>query len=90
MTFKEAFWLTLASLGTGFLIGIYSLLASPINLIASVLAMIIAFYYFRNFQRKGLRIGYVIFVILYYIFFIFAVSVYKFNQLDLTLMPGIG
>ncbi|MGF7048519.1 multisubunit Na+/H+ antiporter MnhE subunit [Paenibacillus sp. DS2015] len=86
MTLKESLWLTLASLGTGSLLGIFSLLKSPFNVIASLLAMMIAIYYFRNFERKGLRIGYVVVAILYYIVFLFMVSVYKYNQLDLTLM----
>ncbi|MNP07348.1 hypothetical protein D3C76_993690 [compost metagenome] len=80
MTFKEAFWLTLASMGAGMMLGTFSILQSPFNAITSIIAVFITIYYFRNFERKGLRIGYVIFTVLYFLLFIFMVSVYQYYQ----------
>ncbi|GIO55457.1 hypothetical protein ACTHSJ_01585 [Paenibacillus cellulositrophicus] len=82
MKFKDALYLTLASIGTGLLLGIFSILKSPFNAIASLIAVVLAIYYFRKNERKGLRIGYVIFSILYYLLFIFMLSVYQFYQLS--------
>lgn len=81
MKFKEAVWLSLASSTTGLLLAIFSLLKAPFNAITSLLAIVITIYYFKNNDRKGLRIGFVVFAILYYVFFIFLVAVYRFNQL---------
>lgn len=81
MKFRDSLWLTLASLGTGLLLGIFSILKSPFNAVASLIAVVLALYYFRKNERKGLRIGYVVFSILYYLLFIFMLSVYQFYQL---------
>lgn len=79
MTFKEALWLTLASMAAGLLLGSFSILQSPFNALTSLVAIAITVYYFRNFERKGLRIGYIILTVLYFVLFLFVVSVYKFN-----------
>ncbi|WP_438351465.1 hypothetical protein ACP8HI_12950 [Paenibacillus sp. FA6] len=80
MTFKEACWLTLASMGAGMMLGSFALLKSPFNALTSLIAVVITIYYFRHFERRGLRIGYVVFSLLYFILFIFMVSVYQYYQ----------
>ena len=80
MTFKEACWLTLASMGAGMMLGAFTLIKSPFNTLVSLIAVVITIYYFRNFERRGLRIGYVIFTLLYFFLFIFMVAVYQYYQ----------
>jgi hypothetical protein len=80
MTFKEACWLTLASMGAGLMLATFAILKSPFNALTSLIAVFITIYYFRHFERRGLRIGYVIFTILYFLLFIIMVSVYQYYQ----------
>lgn len=79
MTFKQALWLTFASMGAGMLLGTFSVLKTPLNALTSLLAVVITIYFFRHFEQKGMRIGYIVLTVLYFVLFIFMVSVYKFN-----------
>lgn len=82
MTLKEALWTSLGSLVTGTLLGSFALLPSPINALVSILGIILVIWFFRKFERKGIRITFVIFTALYYFLFILLWSAYTFVKMN--------
>lgn len=68
--------MTLASMMTGLTLSCFSLVKTPWNAILSLLAVLIVLFYFRKNERRGLRIGFVVCSVLYYILFIFILSAY--------------
>ncbi|PNQ83725.1 hypothetical protein [Paenibacillus polymyxa] len=76
MKLTEALWMTLASMLTGLTLSCFSLVKTPWNAILSLLAVLIVLFYFRKNERRGLRIGFVVSSVLYYILFIFILSAY--------------
>ncbi|MCM3784212.1 hypothetical protein M3231_14605 [Neobacillus mesonae] len=78
MTLKEALWTSLASLVTGILLGSFTLLPSPINAVVSLLGVIFVIWFFKKFEKKSVRISFIVFTVLYFIMFIFVLSVYIF------------
>ena len=82
MTFKEAMWTSLISLVTGTLLGSFALLPSPINAVVSLLGVILVIWFFRKFERKGIRITFVIFTAVYYLLFILLWSAYTFIKMN--------
>nr|WP_202895046.1 hypothetical protein [Paenibacillus sp. 23TSA30-6] len=61
---------------TGVILSCFSLVKSPWNALLSLVAVLIVLFYFRKNERRGLRIGFVISSVLYYILFIFILSAY--------------
>ncbi|MCM3126373.1 MULTISPECIES: hypothetical protein [unclassified Paenibacillus] len=78
MTLKEALWTSLASLVTGILLGSFTLLPSPINAVVSLLGVILVIWFFKKFDKKSVRISFIVFTVLYFILFIFVLSAYIF------------
>ncbi|GAK39808.1 hypothetical protein PUW24_25665 [Paenibacillus urinalis] len=78
MTLKEALWTSLASMVTGILLGSFTLLPSPINAVVSLLGIILVIWFFKKFDKKSVRISFIIFTVLYFILFIFILSAYIF------------
>jgi hypothetical protein len=72
----EALWMTVASMATGLILSSFSLVKAPWNAILSLVAVLIVLFYFRKNERRGLRIGFVVYSVLYYILFIFIRSAY--------------
>ncbi|MFD2702342.1 hypothetical protein ACFSVM_17915 [Paenibacillus shunpengii] len=78
MTLKEALWTSLASMVTGILLGSFTLLPSPINAVVSLLGIILVIWFFKKFDKKSVRISFIVFTVLYFILFIFILSAYIF------------
>ncbi|MFD1138477.1 hypothetical protein [Paenibacillus urinalis] len=78
MTLKEALWTSLASMVTGILLGSFTLLPSPINAVVSLLGIIFVIWFFKKFDKKSVRISFIVFTVLYFILFIFILSAYIF------------
>ncbi|OPA78589.1 hypothetical protein BVG16_12045 [Paenibacillus selenitireducens] len=74
----KALWLILSSLLCGVLIGMYSLIPSPANLIFSLGALILSIYFFRKFERLSSRIWYVVLSIVFYLLFIVILTMIQF------------
>ncbi len=80
MKLTEALWMTVASMVTGVILSCFSLVKSPWNALLSLVAVLIVLFYFRKNERRGLRIGFVISSVLYYILFIFILSAYLYAR----------
>lgn len=63
-------------MSTGVILSCFSLVKAPWNALLSLVAVLIVLFYFRKNERRGLRIGFVISSVLYYILFIFILSAY--------------
>ncbi|WP_018756533.1 hypothetical protein [Paenibacillus terrigena] len=73
-----ALWLIVASLLSGILLGTYTLMASPANLICSLLALVITIYFFRKYERLAIRIWYVVLSIIFFLLFIVVITMIQF------------
>ncbi|MCK6077436.1 hypothetical protein [Paenibacillus silvae] len=78
MTFKETLWTMAASLVTGLVLALFAVLQAPYNALTSLIGVAVVIMYFRKFDRKGLRITFVVFSILYYLMSVFMIAVYQY------------
>lgn len=73
-------WLILSSLLCGVILGMFSLLRSPTNLIFSFGAIILSIYIFRKYERLAPRIWYGVLSIVFYLIFIVVLTMIRFVQ----------
>ncbi|MFC7559991.1 hypothetical protein ACFQY3_15150 [Paenibacillus farraposensis] len=57
--------MTAASMATGLALGSFSLVKAPWNALLSLFAVLIVLFYFRKNERRGLRIGFIVCILLY-------------------------
>ncbi|MDO7905241.1 hypothetical protein Q5741_02290 [Paenibacillus sp. JX-17] len=81
MNLKDAAWMTLASTVTGLILSLFSFLKMPYNALLALVALAVIVFYFRRNDSRKLRVGFIIFTVLYFILFIFLISVAQYyNQ----------
>ncbi|WP_308723158.1 hypothetical protein [Paenibacillus polysaccharolyticus] len=78
MTFKETLLTMAGSMITGLVLALFSVLHAPFNALTSLIGVAVVIMYFRKFDRKGHRITFVIFSILYYLMSVFMIAVYQY------------
>ncbi|KAA8782418.1 hypothetical protein NKT34_06110 [Paenibacillus polysaccharolyticus] len=78
MTFKETLLTMAGSMITGLVLALFSVLQAPFNALTSLIGVAVVIMYFRKFDRKGHRITFVIFSILYYLMSVFMIAVYQY------------
>ncbi|MGZ9584741.1 hypothetical protein [Paenibacillus marinisediminis] len=71
MTWQKALFTGFMSFSAGTLLGIYTLLAGPVKFIFSMGALGVAFYFFKKYDTKGIRIAFVVLSFLYALLFVF-------------------
>jgi lysylphosphatidylglycerol synthetase-like protein (DUF2156 family) len=76
MKLKESLWMALASMGTGLILSLFSVVRMPLSALLSLTAVALIIFYFRKNERRALRIGFIIFSVLFYFLFIFLIAVY--------------
>ncbi|NMM51346.1 hypothetical protein [Paenibacillus aquistagni] len=76
MNWKSALLAGFWSFAVGTLIGMYAFVQTPFNILCSVGALLLAILYFRKYQTRGMRIAFVLLVIVYFLLFILMMSFY--------------
>lgn len=80
MTWQRALFTGFMSFFAGSLLGLYSILNSPIRFVLSLGALGIGFFFFQKCKTKGIRITFVVLSFVYAILFIFMFTAVMFNN----------
>ncbi|MCE5167948.1 hypothetical protein LQV63_01275 [Paenibacillus profundus] len=72
--------LVLYSFVCGSLVGMYAFLKLPLNLVCSLGALFLGIRFFKRYETKGMRIGFILLAILFYFVFVFVMSMAIYMQ----------
>ncbi|WP_116188721.1 hypothetical protein [Paenibacillus taihuensis] len=77
---KKGLWMALYSAGCGLMLSIFPFIKSGVNLIFSLLALVIAIFYFKRSSSLRSRIVFVVFALLFFVFFTFVMAVVLYSR----------
>ncbi|SEM76911.1 hypothetical protein [Paenibacillus sp. OV219] len=77
---KKGLWMALYSAGCGLMLSIFPFMKSGINMIFSVLAIVIAIFFFKRSASLRSRIVFVVFALFFFIFFTLAIAVILYTK----------
>lgn len=80
MTWQRALFTGFMSFFAGSLLGLYSILNSPIKFLLSLGALAIGYFFFKKCKTKGIRITFVVLTFFYALLFIFMFTAVLFNN----------
>lgn len=71
VTWKKALFTGFMSFFAGTLLGLYSMLNSPIKYLLSLGALAIGYFFFKKYETKGIRITFIVLSFFYALLFVF-------------------
>lgn len=77
---KKGLWMALYSAGCGLMLSIFPFIKGGINLVFSLLALVIAIFYFKRSSSLRSRIVFVVFALLFFVFFTFVMAVVLYSR----------
>ncbi|AZN42069.1 hypothetical protein [Paenibacillus albus] len=77
---KKGLWMALYSAGCGLMLSIFPFMKSGVNMIFSVIAIVIAIFYFKRSSSLRSRIVFVCFGLFFFIFFTLVIAVILYTK----------
>jgi len=72
--FRKGMLLTVYSMGCGLMLSLFPFIKSGVNLIFSLLALVIGFYFFKNFSSLRSRILFFVIALLFFVVFTIVIT----------------